>query len=130
MQETPPELGYVWSNVRVAEQVTINVLTWGALAILAGVLAGLGIVAQLLTHYIVVPTHILIAIAFIGIGIALTLGVSFGVFYLYLRKHPELALGLAFGYFAVAAAIAIHKNMAQQEAQQATANKTQREQAK
>lgn len=102
MGVTPPEVEYTWSNVRVAEQVAINVITWLVLAILAAIVASLGLFVQWLSHYIVVPTNILVAVVCIGLGVVLTLGILIGTAYLYVSIHPEAVLGILGGLLVAA----------------------------
>lgn len=113
--------GYEWSNTRIREQVTINVLSAVILALLTAFVAfagsSLGLLMQHVFDYIVVPTHLLSAIVFISLGIVITLLLVMGAGYLLMRKYPALfagvLLGALFGLF-------LTKSDARQKASQQT----------
>jgi hypothetical protein len=73
------------------------VLSAVCLTILAPIPAGLGLLFQAVSHYIVVPSHVLAAIVFVGVGMLLTVLILALLVYLVMRKHPLLIFGALFG---------------------------------
>jgi hypothetical protein len=96
---------YVWSWIRVFEQIAINVLT---VLILAVGGAGFALVYQRIFRYVVVPEHLLQAVLFAAVGSLITVVVIIALIaaliYRSLQKNPMpfffaflgLALGSAF----------------------------------
>lgn len=101
------------SWIRIRNQVIINVCsavgTTVCLAILAGVLSGLALLAQLVFHFVVIPTNLLVALFFIGVGmfiVLLIIAIILGLVHRWLGKHPAVLIAVLLGVFSVL--IALH----------------------
>jgi hypothetical protein len=90
MQKPPEREGYSWSRTRVTEQITINVASAvivGILLALAAVIgSSIGLLFQRFLQYIVIPTNLLAAIAFLSFGDLITLLAIAGLAYLLVRR--------------------------------------------
>jgi cation transport ATPase len=80
---------YVWSWIRIWEQVTTNVLT---LIIAAGGGSLVVQVYQNVFHHIVLPADLLTGIIFASLGVLFAMAAIAGLVYLYMRKHPLAAV--------------------------------------
>ena len=105
--------GYSWSWTRVGEWVTIGVLTWAFIAVATAIGPGVLLLVQHVFGYVVVPTHLLQTILYIGLTVVVGLLILVTLMYVALRLVlPKvlladpfvLAMALAGGVLGVAAA--------------------------
>jgi hypothetical protein len=103
MQKPPEPEGYSWSRTRVTEQITSNVASATIIALLLALGAffgsSIGLLLQQFFQYIVIPTNLLTAIAFLSLGVLIAVAAIVGLAY--------FALGRAIRKYPVAFAIAI-----------------------
>lgn len=94
-----PETDPRW--IRIADGVLINVCSAISLTIIGGVFSGLALFAQWVFHFVVIPTHILTVLAFLGVGMFIMLIIVVGLvslgYFWFQKKHPILLLGMFFG---------------------------------
>jgi hypothetical protein len=77
--------GYSWSWVRVGEWVTIGVLSWFFIALAGAIGPSVLLLVQHVFGYVVVPTHLLQTILYIGLTVVVGLVILVALMYVALR---------------------------------------------
>jgi hypothetical protein len=120
--------GYRWSWVRVGEWVTIGVLSWFFIALAGAIGPGVFLLVQHVFGYVVVPTHLLQTILYIGLTVVVGLVILIALIYVALRLVlPKvlpadpfvLAMALLGGVLGAAAAHQLRQSTPANEAQSA-----------
>jgi uncharacterized protein YacL len=117
MQPPTHAEAYSWSNARILENVVANVISGAILALLLGVVSTLGLLVQHFFEFIVIPTNLLTAVAFLSIGVFVTLLAIAGLAYLALsRTIKAFPLPFILAYLAFAISLSSMNDSAQAKA--------------